>query len=212
MAQVQVFDASGKNLNALTLSNDVLLKDINTSNFSSAVRVLMQSWRQGTVSCKNRGEVSFSNKKPWKQKGTGRARAGRASSPLWRKGGVAFGPQPRVRSIGINKKQKTLVFNNLLSTKLNDKSIFCLDFESKKDQIKTKEVHTILESMGLMTKKVLLFLPFDDFLVTSAFRNIGNVNISSFDSPNVYALSNADCWVFLKKDVNLFEEMIAQWN
>jgi len=140
----------------------------------------MQSWRQGTVSCKNRGEVSFSNKKPWKQKGTGRARAGRASSPLWRKGGVAFGPQPRVRSIGINKKQKTLVFNNLLSTKLNDKSIFCLDFESKKDQIKTKEVHTILESMGLMTKKVLLFLPFDDFLVTSAFRNIGNVNISSF--------------------------------
>ncbi len=212
MTQVQVFDSTGKNLNNLTLNSDVVVRDINTANFSSAVRVLMQSWRQGTVACKNRGEVSFSNKKPWKQKGTGRARAGRASSPIWRKGGVAFGPQPRVRTLDINKKQKTLVFNNLLSTKLNDKSILCLDFEVANTHVKTKEVYAILQSMGLITKKVLLFLPFDDFLITTAFRNLGNVNISSFDGPNVYALSNADCWVFLKKDVNLFEEMIAQWN
>lgn len=212
MAQVQLFDAAGKALSALTINSDIALKELNSSNFSSAVRVLMQSWRQGTVSCKNRGEVSFSNKKPWKQKGTGRARAGRASSPLWRKGGVAFGPQPRVRELEINKKQKSLVFNNLLSTKLQDQSIFCVDFDATSSHVKTKEAFALLENMNLATKKVLLFLPFDDYLITTAFRNIGNVNISSFDSPNVYALSNADCWVFLKKDANLFEEMIAQWN
>ncbi len=212
MAQIQMFDGAGKVLDNLALSTEILSKDCNAGNFSAAVRVLMRNWRQGTVACKNRGEVSFSNKKPWKQKGTGRARAGRASSPLWRKGGVAFGPQARVRKLDINKKQLVVVFNNLLQSKLQENAIICVDDNFAKNQVKTKEAHAMLQKVGIAEKKVLLLLPFDDFLITSAFRNIGNVNISSFDSPNVYALSNADCWVFLKKDVNLFEEMIARWN
>lgn len=212
MAQVQVVNAVGKSVADLTLGANILVKETNVNSFASAVRVLMQNWRQGTVACKSRGEVSFSNRKPWKQKGTGRARAGSAASPIWRKGGVAFGPQPRVRSLAINKKQRTVVFNNLLLEKLNNKNVFCLDADFAKNQAKTKDAQVVLQGMGMAHKKVLIFLPFEDFLITSAFRNIGNVNISSFDSPNVYALSNADCWVFLKKDVNLFEEMIAQWN
>ena len=122
-AQVQIVDAAGKSLGDLKLSTDIALKDINSKNFSLAVRSLMQSWRQGTVACKSRGEVSFSNKKPWKQKGTGRARAGRASSPIWRTGGAAFGPQERVKNHSINRHQKVTVFNNLFAEKMQNKPL-----------------------------------------------------------------------------------------
>ena len=102
--------ASNKNMNTLS-AKDVNFVEPNNENKSSVgfsiwVRALLQNWRQGTVGSKDRSEVSFSNKKPWKQKGTGRARAGSARSPLWRGGGVVFGPQPRTRVLKTGKQVK----------------------------------------------------------------------------------------------------------
>src|SRR5438105_1375079 len=79
---------------------------VDSAGFSNYIRSLIQNWRQGTVACKTRGEIAFSNKKPWKQKGTGRARAGSRRSPLWRKGGVIFGPQSRVRTLKVGRAVK----------------------------------------------------------------------------------------------------------
>src|SRR5438477_3297087 len=97
--------------------------------FSTWVRTLQQNWRQGTVACQGRSDVSFSNKKPWKQKGTGRARAGSARSPLWRGGGVCHGPQPRVRTLKVSKNLKSGIFNKMFWDYLERGSILCINKE-----------------------------------------------------------------------------------
>ena len=191
---------------------DVTARETNPTAFARAIRVLRQNWRQGTVGCKTRAQLAFSNRKPWKQKGTGRARAGSLRSPLWRKGGVIFGPQPRTRKLAINAKEMDLVFNNILFSKLAEKAISCLEFSILSDKPNTKTAKNMLKVAGLDDKKVLLFLPFDDITNIASFRNIPNVHIISFDQPNAFDLINGGCWVFLKKDVDLFKEMISQWN
>ncbi len=210
MATIQVFGIDGTS-NSVDIAQDFVRKDANPTAYACAVRVLLQNWRQGTVGCKDRGEVSFSNRKPWKQKGTGRARAGTPRSPLWRKGGVTFGPQPRVRTLSLNANQRTLVFNNLFFGMLDKKSIYCLDRENEQKP-STKAAVAALKSMDLTNKKVVVFLAFGDVVNFASFRNLPNVNILSFDQPNAFDLSNADYWVFLKKDMDLFNGMIARWN
>ena len=110
------------------LSLPTEIKKVDAKSCSIWVRKLLQNWRQGTVACKDRSMVAFSNKKPWKQKGTGRARAGSLRSPLWRKGGVTFGPQPRVRKLKVSASLKKSVLGNILSDYLSNKKIFSLDF------------------------------------------------------------------------------------
>lgn len=212
MVNIQLFDTQGKNQGVLPIDLDLSKKEASPVTFARAIRVLLQNWRQGTVACKSRGEVNFSNKKPWKQKGTGRARVSSLRSPLWRKGGVIFGPQPRVRKLSINGKQRRLVLNNLLTSFLEKNAVCCLDFSADAQKAKTKNAFNVLKGMGFDNRKVVLFLPFGDAVNFASFRNIPNVNVLSFDQPNAYDLSNGDCWVFLKKDLELFKEMILQWN
>ena len=211
MATVRLYDANGKEHDKLSLNVDFTKKDVSPKTYSCAIKRLNQNYRQGTVACKSRGEVAFSTKKPWKQKGTGRARAGSLRSPLWRKGGTIFGPQPRTRKLSINKKQNRLVFNNILSLFLNDDLIHCLDFEGSKTP-KTKEAAKMLKAMGLFGKKVTLLLSHDDSVNFASFRNIPYVNILYFDQPCAFELSNSDCWLVLKKDLDLLKGMIVQWN
>jgi large subunit ribosomal protein L4 len=113
------------------LSQSDLGLEINNKNIAGAgvsiyIRKLLQNWRQGTVGVKGRSEVSYSNRKPWKQKGTGRARAGSARSPLWRGGGIIFGPQPRERELKIPKKLRQGVFNTILYQYLQNGKIYTL--------------------------------------------------------------------------------------
>ena len=178
--EINVYDASGKQNNSLSLAVDLVEKETSSTTYSTAVRVLLQNWRQGTVGCKTRGELSFSNKKPWRQKGTGRARVGSIRSPLWRKGGVIFGPQPRVRELAINKEQKKLVFNNLFFDMLKNEKIYCLDvqFDAKPS---TKKAVELLNNVHLVNKKVLVFLSAHDDVAYASFRNIPHVNIVYFD-------------------------------
>jgi large subunit ribosomal protein L4 len=217
MSQVSVFDVQGKEQESLNLDVQMTEKDVNPKNFSCAINVLRQNWRQGTASCKGRGEVAFSTKKPWRQKGTGRARAGTARSPIWRKGGVTFGPQPRVKKLSINRKQIRLVLNNMFRFMIDSdsttKHVYCLDVDFKKDgKPSSSNAFKILKNMGVDKKKSALFLPFGDEVNLLSFRNLENVNVFYFDQPNVFDLSNCDCWIFLKKDLDLFKDMVLKWN
>ena len=187
-------------------------KKISAVSVSVYVRALLQNWRQGTVACKDRGEViSRSNKKPWKQKGTGRARAGSPRSPLWRGGGVVFGPQERVRTLKVSKALKKNVLQSLFWNNLNKNNIFALDWMIEGDKPKTALAYNALKQTGLQDKKIILFVDSNDYQTHASFANIPNVRMLLFDQANAYALMDGDCWVFLKKDNDFFKEMVNRW-
>ena len=185
---------------------------ISSASVSIYVRTLLQNWRQGTVACKDRGEViSRSNKKPWKQKGTGRARAGSPRSPLWRGGGVVFGPQKRVRTLKASKALRRNVLQALFWNNLNKKNIIALDWMIEGDKPRTALAYNALKQTGLHDKKIILFVDGHDQQTCASFANIANVRMLLFDQPNAYSLMDGDCWVFLKKDNNFFKEMVNAW-
>lgn len=212
MIQISVLNAQGVAGDSLQLGANVERKEMSPKTFACAIRLLLQNWRQGTVGCKTRGQLAFSNKKPWRQKGTGRARVSSIRSPLWRKGGVIFGPQPRVRELAMNASQRRLVMNNLFFSMIDNSKIHCLDFSVSNAKPDTKGAFQAIEKAGFNDRKIVLFLPFGDDLTYTSFRNIPNVSIVLFDEPNAYQLSNGDCWVFLKKDVDSFKVMVERWN
>lgn len=212
MADVCFYNAQGAQQNNMPLDLTIEKKEENKRAFACAIRVLRQNWRQGTVGCKTRKDLSFSNRKPWKQKGTGRARAGSLRSPLWRKGAVLFGPQPRTRTLVMNDKQKRIVFNNILFAMLEKKAIHCIDFNMTEAKPSTRVARQALKTAGLLGKKLVILLPFGDSANFMSFRNLPNVSILLFDQPNAFDLTDCDGWVFLKKDTDLFKEMIEKWN
>jgi len=178
--------------------------------YSQYIRVLLQNWRQGTVGCKDRSEVSFSTRKPWKQKGTGRARAGSARSPLWRKGGVIFGPQKRVRTLKISKNTKNNVLQSLLWNYLDSRNLISLNW-TPKDKPKTSEAFKLLKNLNLHEKKMVLFVNRDDYVTHASFANLSNVSMLLFDQPNAYDLSDGRYWAFLDKDLDSFKGMVNSW-
>lgn len=212
MSTIKVIDSSGKKLEALKLGVSLGDQAISPMTHACAIRVLLQNWRQGTVGHKTRGQVAFSNKKPWRQKGTGRARAGSARSPLWRKGGIIFGPEPRVRTLKLNRKQKRVSFKNLFQLMSEQGAIYCADFDLGGTQVpKTKEAFNLLKGVGFAGKKGVLFLAYEDVNNFAAFRNIPSVGVVSFDQPNAFDLSGTHYWMFLKKDLELFKQMVEKW-
>lgn len=187
-------------------------KVVSPSSYSMVIRSLLQNWRQGTVACKERADVtSRSNKKPWKQKGTGRARAGSPRSPLWRGGGVTFGPHERVRMLTVPKKLKRNVCNNLLFDFIGKDKVICLDWQLEGDRPKTKSVAAMLESVALKGKKISMFLPIDDILMHASCTNIPDIRLLLFDQANAFDLSDSDYWVFFQKDFDRFKEMVLRW-
>jgi large subunit ribosomal protein L4 len=181
------------------------------ATFSTWVRVLAKNWRQGTVACKGRSDVAYTNRKPWKQKGTGRARAGSARSPLWKGGGAIFGPQARVRTVKMGRQMKRKVLLSLLANNLDQKNVICADWELSSEQPKTAQAQDLVNATGLANKKIILFVAPYDFHSALSFANIPNVRPLSFDQVNAYDLANSDCWLFLKKDFDHFKGMVSQW-
>lgn len=210
MKQIPLYDRDGKSTGAIDISFEV--REANAHHaYALSVRSLLQGWRQGTVGCKTRGEVALSNRKPFKQKGTGRARAGTFRSPLWRKGGIIFGPQPRVAEHKITKKQKSLAFNATFAQALQAGTIVCVEDSFLSERPSTKQAQQVMRNLKINDKKVVLFASIDDINTYLSFRNLPNVHIVFFDQPNVFDLTNAESWVFLKKDINAFNEMVARW-
>jgi large subunit ribosomal protein L4 len=185
--------------------------EVSPLSFATYIRSLMQNWRQGTVASKTRGEVSFSTKKPWKQKGTGRARAGTRRSPLWRKGGTIFGPQPRVRKLKVSQDIRKKVLNALLWQQLEQQKIVALEAAFSGDVFKTADAFKFLKDAGLHSKKVTLFVNTGDYGIHGAFTNIPNVRLILFDQPNAYVLAHSDYWVYLTKDAEAFKKMVNAW-
>lgn len=182
------------------------------SGFSMVIRTLLQNWRQGTVGCKERADVtSRSNKKPWKQKGTGRARAGSPRSPLWRGGGVTFGPHARVRTLSVPAQLKKNVCNNLLFDFISNEKVICLNWELTGEKPQTSAFYAALKSASLTGKKLVVFLPIDDVLMCASCINIPGIRLLTFDQSNAYDLADSDCWVFFQKDFDRFKEMVSQW-
>lgn len=174
-------------------------------------RVLRQNWRQGTVGCKGRSDVAFSGKKPWKQKGTGRARAGMASSPLWRKGGVIFGPMPRVRKLSIPKKAKQLVLLNVLWDLLNLKKLISLKWALVGDKPRTSYAVELLRDAQVAGKKVCLILQPGDVIQQASFANVPNLKMILFDQINVVDLIASDFVIVLDQDFDRFKEVVSGW-
>jgi len=208
--------ASGHNAGLHTLGlNDVGLSGVQKkkvfTGFSTWIRVLMQNWRQGTVGCKGRSEVNRTNKKPWKQKGTGRARAGSARSPVWRGGGIVFGPQPRVRTLTVSQKLKKTVLRNLFIDCIERGKVVVADWHVDQKP-STSAAAKFLKSAGLEDKKVMLFLPWTDSLSRASFTNIQSVNIVLADQMNAYDMSTSDTVLVLKKDLENFKEMVSKWS
>ncbi len=194
------------------LGLDIEVQDVLAPEaFATCVRGFLQNNRQGTVGCKTRAEVSGSNKKPWKQKGTGRARAGARTSPLWRGGGIIFGPQSRDRKIKITKSLRRAVARDLLKTVLQEQRLVLLDWEMSNSIPKTREAFAVLRERNLHTAIVNVFLSAADVLTIASFANIPSVRIIYFDAPNVYALADAQYWVVCKKDIDAFKSMSEQW-
>lgn len=212
---VKAKKAEKSNLQGVISFKELGLKEIARQecnvSFSTWVRSLMQNWRQGTVACKGRSDVALSNKKPWKQKGTGRARAGSARSPLWRGGGVTFGPQERVRSLRVSQSVKKKVLGDVLYGFLTNGKISSLSWVTGENRPKTSEAFSAIKKAGIESERLILFVKPDDYLTQESFSNLPNVSMMYFDQPNAFDLVNGNRWVFLEKDFDVFKDMVVRW-
>jgi len=185
MPDVEIKDKNNNIVGKMNLSDDVF--DIHTKEgvVHSAVVNFLANQRQGTHSTKTKGLVSGGGKKPWKQKGTGRARAGSIRSPLWRTGGIVFGPQPRDYSYKLPKKVKRLALMTAFYRKLADGEVVVIDnFAIEKP--KTKEMKEILKNLGLAGKSILIVLSEKDNSVVLSARNIPSVSVTRTADLNTY--------------------------
>lgn len=207
MPTVAVFDMSGKKVSDLALKDDIF--GINPSAPAMHMMVVnyLASQRQGTQSTLTRSEVSGGGKKPWRQKGTGRARQGSTRSPQWTHGGIALGPKPRDYRFSVNKKIRRLAMKSALSTKVAGGEMVVLD-KLEFDEIKTKQMVKVLNSLET-GKKVLIVLPEKNDVVYRSARTIAGVQTTLVGQLNVYDILNCDTVVVLKDAVSKIEEVYA---
>ncbi len=185
MPDVEIKDKNNNIVGKMNLSDDVFDIHAKEGVVHSAVVNFLANQRQGTHSTKTKGLVSGGGKKPWKQKGTGRARAGSIRSPLWRTGGIVFGPQPRDYSYKLPKKVKKLALMTAFYRKLADGEVVVIDnFAIEKP--KTKEMKEILKNLGLTGKSILIVLPEKDNSVVLSARNIPSVSVTRTADLNTY--------------------------
>ncbi|MDA3923823.1 MAG: 50S ribosomal protein L4 [Kiritimatiellae bacterium] len=186
MSTIKLFNSAGDSTEEISFADEKL----ELEKGSQAVKDTVVAWRNarrvGTACTKSKGEVAGSNKKPWRQKGTGRARAGYRQSPVWRGGAVAFGPKPRDFSQKINKKVAKLAFSRALSEKINDGQISVIDRFDLADA-KTKTLKTMLAKMGF-ERSVLIVVDEYDEKLTLASRNLQKVEVATAVEVSVYSL------------------------
>ncbi len=205
--EMKVVNANGKKVGTIELNSAVFEQEYNEALIHQVVVAQLANKRQGTKSTLTRAEVRGGGIKPWRQKGTGRARQGSIRAPQWIKGGVVFAPKPRDFSQKINQKMKVAALKSALSQKVRDNEITIIN-EIKAENGKTKEIATILKNLK-MEKRVLLVVGERDELVIRACRNIENVTLINASLINVYdVVANANC-IMTKDAVNKIEEVYA---
>ena len=207
MPNVSVFDVNGKKVSDLELADGIFGIEPNTSAMHLVVVNYLANQRQGTQSTLTRSEVSGGGKKPWRQKGTGRARQGSTRAPQWYHGGIAHGPKPREYGFDVNKKVRRLAMKSALSSKVAADEMIVLD-SIKLDAIKTKAMAEMLAAIKA-GKKVLVVLPENNEVIYKSIRNIEGAKVSTVNTLNVYDILNCDTIVVLKDAVTKIEEVYA---
>ena len=203
MAKIQVINVKGEKLKDLTLADNVWNIEANDIVLKKAIDLQLAATRQGTAKTKTRSEVSGGGRKPWRQKGTGRARQGSIRATQWRGGGIAGGVNPRDYSFDINKKERVLALKSALTHKFQDKELVVID-EIKLDTLKTKSIKEIMATLKL-TGKVLFVTGEDNENLYMATRNLGYAYNINADEINCYDLVNADLLVCDAKAVEVIE-------
>ena len=207
MPNIKVVDMAGKEVGSLELSDKIFAANVDASVLHSAVKVYLANQRQGTQSTLTRSEVSGGGKKPWKQKGTGRARQGSTRSPQWTHGGIALGPKPRSYRITLNKKVRAQAMFGALSAKVADSELIVVN-EIKTAEYKTKNMTAMLKAIGAECK-ALIVLPEVDSTVIKSCANIPGVKTVQFNEINTYDILNADKVVIAEAAVKKIEEVYA---
>ncbi|PKN17488.1 MAG: 50S ribosomal protein L4 [Deltaproteobacteria bacterium HGW-Deltaproteobacteria-6] len=202
MAVADVFDIEKKKVAQVELSDAVFGAEVNEATIHDVVKMQLASRRSGTSATKGRSDVSGGGKKPWRQKGTGRARSGTSRSPIWRGGGIVFGPQPRDYSYSVPKKVRKNALISALSMKLKEEKMTILrDFPMEK--ISTKAFQKVVELFGL--KKALFVIEQDNVVLMRSSRNIKSVKMIRSEGLNVYDLLKYEHLVLLEPSIKKIE-------
>ena len=208
MPNVKVVDMAGKAVGEIALSDAVFGVEVNGAVLHSAVRAYLMNQRQGTQSTLTRTEVSGGGKKPFRQKGTGRARQGSTRAPQWTHGGIALGPKPRSYRVTLNKKTRQLAIKSALSDKVAGENMIVID-EIKTESYKTKTMATMLSAVGA-DGKTLVVLPAVDAPVIGSLANLAKVKTVQYNEINVYDILNADKLVIAKAAAEKIQEVYSK--
>jgi large subunit ribosomal protein L4 len=203
MAKVDVVNARGKKAGSVELPDEVFGVQVNVPVMHRVVRAQLAAARAGTHSTKTRAEVRGGGRKPWRQKGTGRARQGSIRAPQWTGGGVVFGPTPRDHDLRVNKKEKVLALRSALTDRRaggNLKVLDALDFDAPR----TAEAVELLETLGIAGRKLLLVVDGLEEAAIKSFRNLRTVHLLTFDQLNTYDVLASDVVLFTRDSLQAF--------
>lgn len=207
MPKANLFNMAGEKIGEIELSEAIFGIEPNKSVLHDSVKNHLANCRQGTQSALTKGEVSYTTRKPWRQKGTGRARAGYAGSPVWYHGGVAFAPKPRDYSYTLNKKVKRIALKSALSVKAADNEIYVID-DLHVDEIKTKSFAGFLKNLGIEGKALVVTENVEEKVVKSA-RNIEGVSTTTATILSPYMILTSGKMVVSKAALAKIEEVFA---
>ena len=207
MPNMKVVNMAGKEVGEITLSDKVFGASVNEAVLHTAVRAYLLNQRQGTQSTLTRSEVSGGGRKPWRQKGTGRARQGSTRSPQWTHGGIALGPKPRSYRTNLNKKTKRLALISALTDKFNNGKLIIVD-DIKLESYKTKTMVDMFKALSAERKPLVVLPEVDQFVVKSC-ANIPGAKTCLYNTINVYDILNADTFITTVAAVKMLEEVYA---
>ena len=207
MPKIDVYDVKGKKVSDVELKEEIFGIEPNEAIVHSVLVNFLANQGQGTQSTKTRSEVRGGGKKPWRQKGTGRARQGSIRAPQWIKGGIALGPKPRSYKYRVNKKEKRLAIKSILSSKVLENELVVVDKIPFKE-IKTKNMVEALNNLKV-SEKALILLPEKNEIVQKSARNIEGVKTTLVNTINVYDLLKYNKLVITLDTVKKLEEVYA---
>lgn len=207
MPNIKVVDMAGKEVGSIDLSDAVFGAEVNAAVLHTAVKTYLMNQRQGTQSALTRTEVSGGGKKPWRQKGTGRARQGSTRAPQWTHGGVVFAPKPRSYRLAMNKKVRRVAIQSALSDKAQTNNIVVIDAITAAEY-KTKVMANMLKAVGAGKKALVVLSEIDDKVIRS-MSNIPGVKTTQADNISVYDVLNCDTFIMAKAAAEKIQEVYA---
>ena len=205
MKAVNIYKHDGSEAGTVELPDDIFGIEPSMPALYQVIKAYLANNRQGNASTKTRSEVCVTKSKPFRQKGTGRARAGSANSPVWVGGGVAFGPKPRIYTEKVNKKVVRLGLKSAYSIKASEENVLVIeDFELAAP--KTKQVADAFKALGIADKKIMFILPGKNDTLVKSVRNLPNCTTGTADCANAYHVANADVLLLTRTSVDRVKE------